>query len=477
MYRIDNGEMLKFFQSNEEIRFFSACCNIVYADENKVEFYAAEENKPDFEYVQFYEDSTVLKVYMNTKSRNLIEMACNKITEIYSFYGAVEVCLPDIDLAKINIIRKYFNISDICDCGWGDYALLSNEKLPLLHIPDKVEISPASLEQTEKIKNSDNDEWEMLPKRLHNIRCSDLLILLHKENILAGYLDAVKPYKNYYNIRNIFVHEDFRGNNFGSLLTIYYANHCIDNEFIPHYGAAMSKYSENVALKSGFEETMHYHFFTITNYITRRDFLFMEDIKTKQVDESENVNTFENVWAALGRLEKTVAETRADMSKTIAETRADMSKTIADLSKNLGGLGNLQGRLTEAMFEAGLAEKFYEIGFSFDSQVARKSFKENGSSVAEADFFLENGEYAMPVEIKTELSINDIDEHIERISRIRKYMDARNDNRKLAGAIAGGIVAENVMRYAHKKGLYVLTQTGDSVAIATVPDSFKRREW
>ena len=128
------------------------------------------------------------------------------------------------------------------------------------------------------------------------------------------------------------------------------------------------------------------------------------------------------------------------------------------------------------MFEPELCKKFYEIGFSFDIQTARRTFKENGQFISEADFFLENGEYAMPVEVKTELSVGDVDEHVERLSKIREYMDARSDNRKLVGAIAGEIVAENVLNYAHKKGLYVLTQTGDCVAIR-VPNNFKRQEW
>ena len=181
----------------------------------------------------------------------------------------------------------------------------------------------------------------------------------------------------------------------------------------------------------------------------------MGNITTKQADAAAKENTFENVWAALGRLEK----------------------TVADLSKNIGGLGNLQGRLTEALFEEELWKKFNEIDFDFDSQISHKRFVDNKQLIAEADFFLENGQYAMPVEIKTELSIGDIDGHIERISKIREYMDARNDNRKLVGAIAGEIVAENVLRYAHKKGLYVLKQTGDSVAIASAPHNFKRQEW
>jgi hypothetical protein len=181
----------------------------------------------------------------------------------------------------------------------------------------------------------------------------------------------------------------------------------------------------------------------------------MSNITTKQSEDMSNENTFENVWAALSKLEK----------------------TVADLSKNLGGLGNLQGWLTQAMFETGMSDKFFEIGYNFDSQTSRRVFKENRDFLAEADVFLENSECAMPVEIKTELSTKDIDEHIERIETIRRYMDARNDNRKLVGAIAGEIVAENVLRYAHKKGLYVLTQNGDSVAIAAAPHNFQRQEW
>ena len=202
----------------------------------------------------------------------------------------------------------------------------------------------------------------------------------------------------------------------------------------------------------------------------------MEDMIPSSADDALKVNTFENVWTALMELRKTVAETSkvaAETSKVAAET----SKIIANLSKNIGGLGNMQGRLTEAMFEPELCQKFYEIGFSFDSQIARKVFKENGQFVAEADFFLENGEYAMPVEVKTEFSVRDVDEHTERLAKIREYMDARNDKRKLVGAVAGEIVAENVLNYAQKKGLYVLKQSGDSVAIAAAPRNFKQQEW
>jgi hypothetical protein len=93
------------------------------------------------------------------------------------------------------------------------------------------------------------------------------------------------------------------------------------------------------------------------------------------------------------------------------------------------------------------------------------------------DVLIENGEYSMPVEIKTVLSVEDVDEHLERIGKVRQVMDAHGDKRKLIGAVAGGSVPENVLRYAQKKGLFVIVQTGDSIDVADMPETFKAREW
>jgi hypothetical protein len=83
----------------------------------------------------------------------------------------------------------------------------------------------------------------------------------------------------------------------------------------------------------------------------------------------------------------------------------------------------------------------------------------------------------MPVEVKTNLTVEDIDEHLVRIEKIRGYLDKRKDKRKLVGAVAGGIVDENVLKYAFKKGLYVLVPSGKSIALAELPEGFKVREW
>ena len=124
-----------------------------------------------------------------------------------------------------------------------------------------------------------------------------------------------------------------------------------------------------------------------------------------------------------------------------------------------------------------LWKKFNEIGFTFSQQAPRVLFIENNRPVAEADFFLQNDECAIVVEVEPDLNINDVDFHIERMEIIRKHRDARGDRRKLLGAVAGGIVPENVLKYAQGKGLFVIMQNGDAVSIAEAPQGFKAREW
>jgi hypothetical protein len=209
-------------------------------------------------------------------------------------------------------------------------------------------------------------------------------------------------------------------------------------------------------------------------YTAREVSQVMEDIITaEQAAKAAEGLTFENVWAAL-------METRAQMKETdaqIKQMQENTQKQIDDLSKNIGGLGNSIGRLTEALFSAELVKKFNDIGYMFTKEGRNTKFHENGKVIAEADFFLENGDYVMPVEVKTDLTIRYIDRHLERIKTIRRYMDTKFDVRKIIGAVAGGFVPDNVLSYAQENGLFVVVQTGESVAIANTPAGFILREW
>jgi len=150
---------------------------------------------------------------------------------------------------------------------------------------------------------------------------------------------------------------------------------------------------------------------------------------------------------------------------------------MSELKKLFDDLGISVGGLSEADFSSELWKRFDEVGYTFTSQCDTCKFIKNNRVIAEADYWLDNDDYVMPVEVKTKLNIDDILSHIERIEKIRRYMDARGDKRKIVGAVASGIISDNVYNFAHDNGLYVIVQTGESIALASRPEGFKAREW
>lgn len=193
-------------------------------------------------------------------------------------------------------------------------------------------------------------------------------------------------------------------------------------------------------------------------------------------EEQERLAQEEKRWQERLAQEEKWRQERQEMERRADARIAKTEKSIERVSKNIGGLGNSVGKMVEAMFAPRMWKKFNARGFKF-TKGGRLDFCEDKDPLAEVDFFMENGEYAMPVEIKTVLSVEDVDIHLERMGRLRQFMDKRGDRRKLVGAVAGGVVPENVLVYAQRKGFFVLLQTGDSAAIAETPEGFKPREW
>jgi len=82
---------------------------------------------------------------------------------------------------------------------------------------------------------------------------------------------------------------------------------------------------------------------------------------------------------------------------------------------------------------------------------------------------LKNGEQAVAVEVKTTLRQSDIDEHLVRMEKIRKYADEHGDKRQFMGAMAATITDESTRNYALKQGLFVIEPSGDDVKVTKPP--------
>jgi hypothetical protein len=223
----------------------------------------------------------------------------------------------------------------------------------------------------------------------------------------------------------------------------------------------------------------------------------MEVMTAEQAAEAGKDLDFAKVWAALmenreqqRRTDEQIAKMSKEMDKLLASGRrtdeqqrrtdeqiAKTSKEVAELSKNIDREHRSPGGWTEETVAAKLWEKFEAFGYEFTGDCQNLIFRDGEQTFAAANIFLESSDYAMSVKVGRNLSEEDIDDHLDRIGKIRLHMDRRGDKRRLVGAVAGAIVPDNVRQYAQKKGLYVVVQSGDSIEVASMPKGFEVREW
>jgi hypothetical protein len=154
-----------------------------------------------------------------------------------------------------------------------------------------------------------------------------------------------------------------------------------------------------------------------------------------------------------------------------------LQKTVERITGNVGGLNRSLGELIETLIAARLWEKF--AGYNLKRAYQRMPiFDENNRILTDIDILLSNTDTAMAVEVKRELDdIRDVDRHLKRMELIRTHPPAEVANKKLMGAMAGGVVAADARQYAWESGFFVLELTGDTVELIPPPEGFVPKTW
>jgi hypothetical protein len=210
--------------------------------------------------------------------------------------------------------------------------------------------------------------------------------------------------------------------------------------------------------------------------------------------------TFETVWAGLqevrqilkenaearretDRIVKENAERQKELTESQKETDRQMKETDRifkeqkkDFDTRLGGYVNIFGEVTEYLMAPKLREQFRELGLDFPqaSRNVKVNDLVNGLSF-ETDVKLENGDKAMLVEVKTKLTVERIDKHIERLEKMRMYANLHGDKRTFLGAVAGVVVTDEARNYALNQGFFVIEPLGENLNIT--PPNGKPKEF
>ena len=73
--------------------------------------------------------------------------------------------------------------------------------------------------------------------------------------------------------------------------------------------------------------------------------------------------------------------------------------------------------------------------------------------------------YLIVGRVKSKPTTEDVQDHIERLKKMRTYADLRGDKRTFLAAVAGAIIADNVKDYALKQGFFVIEPSGETFTI------------
>ena len=93
----------------------------------------------------------------------------------------------------------------------------------------------------------------------------------------------------------------------------------------------------------------------------------------------------------------------------------------------------------------------------------------------EIDLLVVNNENVVVIECKSNLSVEDVNDHLERLEKVKRLLP-RYNNCKVLGGVAGMVIPDNVATYAIKKGLYVIGQNGDHLELRN-EQSFTAKAW
>jgi hypothetical protein len=154
---------------------------------------------------------------------------------------------------------------------------------------------------------------------------------------------------------------------------------------------------------------------------------------------------------------------RAKSRKELAESLERQKKADMALQKEMRSYGRNEqpadrfndrtGGMIERIVVPDLIKQFGKLQYRF-TQISRNvEFEDANIGVhTVVDALLENGDYAMVVAVKPELTGRDLADHVECLRKLRKYADARNDRQKFYGAFAAASIDEDLKTMALKQG-------------------------
>ena len=169
------------------------------------------------------------------------------------------------------------------------------------------------------------------------------------------------------------------------------------------------------------------------------------------------------------------AKWKTEHAEHEAEREARMERISRENKKAIREMKNVftteWGRLIEALCKPAAFKLFKKEGVEIDRiyEGIHKA-KEDGQDVMEIDIALCDTSVAVIVEVKTRCGKRDIDYVLSQMEHCKEYYKEFAD-KKLLVAVAAISYDTGAVKYAHRKGVYVLKLTGEETFTLSAPDN------
>lgn len=159
-----------------------------------------------------------------------------------------------------------------------------------------------------------------------------------------------------------------------------------------------------------------------------------------------------------------INEQRADAEKKRAEEDAKYKREMREINRQLGKLGNRLGEFVQEMVYPAAVDLFRARGLNVH-QVMRnvRGLDDNGRTRMEIDLLVINNSELVALECKSEVIVDDIKRHLERLTEFKDAFP-QYKNYRVLGAVAGMVwKGDGIVEFAEKAGFFALMQSGDMV--------------
>lgn len=180
--------------------------------------------------------------------------------------------------------------------------------------------------------------------------------------------------------------------------------------------------------------------------------------------------TLDDIWKLFQESDRKWQEMREEMREMSKET----DKKIKEVTISIGRLGNKLGDFIEEMVHPAAVRLFQERGIDVHEVHRNVTSSRDGEGI-EVDLLVVNDTDIIAIECKSTLGMDDVNEHLARLEKLKRLLPAYAD-KHLMGAVTAMIIPENVAQYAYRQGLYVIGQTGSQLVVRN-DAKFKAKFW